>query len=447
MSKNILIIGLGMSGIASAEVANDMGYKICVYDNKPYDQIENIDKLKKLPINWVTNISEELFNDIDLIVVSPGVPLNQPYILEARKRGIEVISEIEAAYRISEAPIIAVTGTNGKTTTTTLTGEIFKNAGYKTRVAGNIGKPLIYDCYNAEGDEVIVAEISSFQLESVKYFHPITAAMLNITPDHLDRHKTMENYINVKSKVFMNQIDTDYAVLNYDEPNAWGLKEGINSHIMPFSRKKRLNYGLYVDNGAVFYKIDDSEEKIIDVSDIYIPGAHNLENALAASAIAKIWNIKNKTVESTLKRFKGVKHRIEYVGEKNGIRFVNDSKGTNPDAAIKAIESVKGDIVLIAGGYDKGSDYYNFIKAFDDKVRYLILIGETAQKINVQARKLGFTDIVELHSLRDAVVSAYKLAKSGDTVLLSPACASWDMFDNFEERGNLFKLYVNALRG
>ncbi len=447
MLKNVLIVGLGKSGVAAAEILNAMGYEIYAYDKRPSNQIEDISSLEKLHVKWITDITRQNIKDIDLIILSPGVPLDQEFIIDARNRGVEVISEIEAAYRISKTQIIAVTGTNGKTTTTSLIGELFKNAGYKVRVGGNIGSPLIYDCYEAGRDEIIVAEISSFQLESVKYFHPAAAVLLNITPDHLDRHKTMANYINIKSKIFMNQVKTDYAVLNYDEPNTWGIKDKINSHIIPFSRKNKLDFGLYVDDDKIFSKLGDREEKLMDSGDICIPGAHNLENSLAACAIAKEWNIDNEIIKSTLKSFKGVEHRIEFVGEKNGVKFVNDSKGTNPDAAIKAIEAVKGDIVLIAGGYDKGNDYYDFIKGFDDKVKHLILIGETAEKINIQARSLGFTDTVKADNLKNAVDEAYRLAKKGDTVLLSPACASWDMFKNFEERGNDFKSYVNAIRG
>ncbi|MDI6602143.1 MAG: UDP-N-acetylmuramoyl-L-alanine--D-glutamate ligase [Thermoanaerobacteraceae bacterium] len=447
MVKRVLIVGLGKSGVATAETLNTLGYEIHVYDRKPYDQLEGIDVLKKLSVKWVVDDPKDYVKNIDIIVISPGVPLDQEFIIEAQNRGIEVISEVEAAYRLAKAPIIAVTGTNGKTTTTSLTGELFKNAGYKTRVCGNIGKPLIYDCYEAGKDEVIVAEISSFQLESIKYFRPHIAAMLNITPDHLDRHKTMENYIYTKSKIFINQDRSDYAILNYDEPNTWGLHKEINSQIIPFSRKEKLNYGLYIDDEKIIAKIRDREEKIMNVNDIYIPGKHNLENSLAACAIAKAWGIDDEIIEYTLKTFKGVEHRIEFVKEINGVKFINDSKGTNPDAAIKAIEAIKGNIILIAGGYDKGNDYYDFIKSFDDKVKYMILIGETAEKINKQAMSLGFTNIIRADTLKEAVDRAYQLAEKGDTVLLSPACASWDMFKNFEERGNLFKSYVNALRG
>lgn len=447
MSEKILVVGLGMSGIAVSKVLNSIGYEVLVYDDKPYDQIEGIDELQNLPITRVMGDPLSYINEINCIVVSPGVPLDKEFIVKAIDRDIEVISEIELAYRISKAPIIAITGTNGKTTTTALTGEIFKNAGLKTRVSGNIGKPLIYDCYEADDDEIIIAEISSFQLETIRYFHPHISAILNITPDHLDRHKTMENYIYIKSKIFMNQDTSDFAILNFDDPNTWGLHDKINARLVPFSRRERLKDGLYIDGEHIISNIDNSMEKIIDINEIFIPGKHNLENALAACAIAKSWGINNDTIKYTLKTFKGVEHRIEFVDEINGIKFINDSKGTNPDAAIKAIEAIKGDIILIAGGYDKGNDYYDFIQSFDDKVRYLILIGATADKIEKQATSMGYTNVVRAQTLKEAVDKAYQLAKREDTVLLSPACASWDMFSNFEERGKLFKSYVKALRG
>ncbi|MEQ2130347.1 UDP-N-acetylmuramoyl-L-alanine--D-glutamate ligase [Caldanaerobacter subterraneus KAk] len=444
--KRVFVAGLGVSGVALCRVLVNLGANVIAYDQKNEIALkEALEELKDLPVEIkLGDFKEEFLKGIELVVLSPGISLESEIVKKAKDMGLEILGEVELAYRLSKAPIYAITGTNGKTTTTSLLGEMFKNAGRKVYVAGNIGYPLVYAALEAGPNDHIVAEISSFQLETVKEFRPKISCIINITPDHLDRHKTFENYANIKGRIFENQREEEYVVLNYDDPVTWGLKERAKAKVFPFSRKKVLENGAYVKEGFLYLQ----NKKVIKVEDIYIPGEHNLENALAASSVAYLSGIEVDAIETTLRTFKGVEHRIEFVAEIEGIKFYNDSKGTNPDASIKAIQALKTPIVLIAGGYDKGSEFDEFVKTFDKKVRKLILIGQTAQKIKKTALKYSYPeeDIFLVDSLEEAVRKAYEVAEKGDSVLLSPACASWDMFKNFEERGKAFKKAVMDLR-
>jgi len=369
-----------------------------------------------------------------------------PILLKAKARGIQIISEVELAYRLTKASIIGITGTNGKTTTTSLTGELFKNAKRNTFVVGNIGIPVISCALDAKEDDVLVCELSSFQLESTWQFRPKISAILNITPDHLNRHKTMENYICAKAKIFENQQESDYTVLNFDNEVTNKLAQGCKSKVIFFSRKKTLEQGVFVKDDYITIRFNNIEHKVCDIKSIRVPGAHNLENALAATAMAWAMGIDNSVIAHTLKTFKGVEHRIEMVDEIMGIKFFNDSKATNPDAAIKAIEAINKPIILIAGGMEKDNDYTDFVLSFNDKVKHMVLLGETADKIEATARKNNFFNITKVKTLQQAVSVAYNVASSGDNVLLSPACASWDMFENFEQRGKIFKDEVRKIR-
>lgn len=448
--KKVLVAGLGVSGIALCKVLDSLKAKVIAYDEKEYDVLkENLEEIKSLSIDFrFGKFKKEFLEGVDLVVLSPGVPTDSDIVKTAQEKKIEVLGEVEFAYRFSKAPIYAITGTNGKTTTTSLLGEMFKNTGRKVYVAGNIGYPLIYAVMEAAEDDFIVAEISSFQLETIKEFKPKISCIINITPDHLDRHKTFENYRDIKGRIFENQREDEYTVLNYDDPVTWSLKNKAKCRVFPFSRKSLLENGAYVKDGSIYISVYGNAEKIIDIEEIYIPGEHNLENALAASSVAYLSGISADVIANTLKTFKGVEHRIEFVDEINGVKFYNDSKGTNPDASIKAIQALKTPIVLIAGGYDKGSEFDEFVKAFNGKVKKLILIGQTAKKIRDTARKYSYPedDILFAGTLEEAVKKAYESAKEGDSVLLSPACASWDMFRNFEERGRIFKKAVAELR-
>ena len=446
--KHVLILGLARSGIAAAMELISLGAKVTASDMKSREELEDTAFLESRGVRLVCGGHPlTLLNKCDLIVLSPGVPSDLEILDEARKRDISVISELELGYRFAKAPIIAVTGTNGKTTTTTLIGEILKNDGRNITLAGNIGIPLVREVEKAENKDYLVVEVSSFQLENIMHFKPKISVILNITEDHLNRHKTFENYIKAKARILENQTEEDYAVLNYDDPIARSFVKRIKPKIMFFSQKEELIRGIYVKNGVIVIRENGKIYPILKAGELGIKGSHNLENALAAVCVAWIARINLNNMAETLKDFHGVEHRLEFVANIAGVKFINDSKATNPDAAQKAIEALKEPIVLIAGGYDKKSDYSSFVKAFNEKVKHLILIGDTAQAIESTARKSGFVDVEKSNSLQEAVKLAYNRAAPGDVVLLSPACASWDMFESFEERGRIFKETVHSLKG
>ncbi|MDO4833866.1 MAG: UDP-N-acetylmuramoyl-L-alanine--D-glutamate ligase [Bacillota bacterium] len=444
IDKKTLVVGMGRSGRAAAEALLEAGASVCVQDSKPDGGIDSEFARYLADKNVKTYFGEkpEDVSQFDLLVLSPGVPPSVDFIEEAREGGAEIIGELELAYRLCRGSFIAITGTNGKTTTTTLVGEIYKAAGRKTVVGGNIGRAIAAEAMGASEDTWMVTETSSFQLETIKDFKPDISAILNLTPDHMDRHKTMENYGRAKAAVFMNQTPEQYCVLNFDDKECFELaeREGCRARVVPFSRNCEPEFGAFAKAGNIVIKDERGRETIICGTDeLKIPGSHNLENALAAAAIAYFGGISPEVIGNTLKEFAGVEHRIELCCKKNGVRFVNDSKGTNTDAAIKAIEAMKENIILIAGGYDKGSTYDEFIDAFDGRVKELILMGVTAPKIGEAAERKGFTHITMAEDMEDCVKKAFAIAKPGDVVLLSPACASWDMYDNFEQRGDHFK--------
>ncbi|MGI6204213.1 MAG: UDP-N-acetylmuramoyl-L-alanine--D-glutamate ligase [Anaerovoracaceae bacterium] len=446
--KRVLVVGLGRSGEAAVRAVFSLEAEVTAYDgNAKYRLSDEFGGfLRENDIECQLGGTPDV-TGMDMLVLSPGVPTDLPFIQEARESGIEVIGELEAAYRYGHGKYIAITGTNGKTTTTTLVGEIFRNAGRKTEVVGNIGVPVITKAMEADDDTWLVAEVSSFQLETVDTFRPEVSAILNLTPDHMDRHKTMENYGRAKARVFMNQGKDEYLVINFDDKVCFSLAKNSDATIVPFSRKDPMLFGAYVHNDMISVRGGEGDiHDLCGVDELIIPGTHNLENALAAAAISYFAGVEPDVIAETLRTFRGVEHRIEPCGEINGVKFVNDSKGTNPDAAIKAIEAIKGDIVIIAGGYDKGSQYEEFVGAFDDKVKHAVLLGATAAKIKDTCEHAGFTNTIILKDMKDCVSEAYRLAKKGDTVLLSPACASWDMYPNFEERGRDFKQCVEALK-
>ncbi len=447
-NKRILVVGMGKSGIAATQALLKLGAAVSVYDRKEEDKIDTqlIQFLRNKNATCYFGEKPSNTDELDMVVISPGVPLDTGFVQEAREAGAEVIGELEIAYRVGKGKYVAITGTNGKTTTTTLVGEIFKNSGRKTYVVGNVGVAVISKALSSAEEDWLVTETSSFQLETTKYFRPEVSALLNITPDHMDRHKTIENYAQAKAMIFRNQDESQYFVVNYDDEESMKLVKQCKAKVIPFSRKTVLDLGCFVLDGDIV--IQNEQGQCIDIcskDDLKIPGAHNLENALASAAIAYFAGISPEVIAKTLKEFEGVEHRLEFVGEVDGIRFVNDSKGTNPDASIKAIEAIKDGIVLIAGGYDKGSEYEEFINAFQGKVKHLILLGKTAPKIKETAERLGFTKITMCKDMDECVRTGYKMASPGDTVLLSPACASWDMYTCFEQRGEHFKNCVREL--
>lgn len=447
-NKRILVVGMGKSGIAATQALLKLGAVVSVYDRKYEEQIDTqlIQFLRNKNVTCYFGEEPKRTNELDMVVISPGVPLDTGFVQKAKDAGAEVIGELEIAYRVGKGKYAAITGTNGKTTTTTLVGEIFRNSGRKTYVVGNVGVAVISKALCTTEEDWLVTETSSFQLETTKLFKPEVSALLNITPDHMDRHKTIENYAQAKAMIFKNQDENQYFIVNYDDEESWKLVKQCKAKVIPFSRKASLALGCFVLDGDIV--IQNEQGQCIDIcsaDELRIPGAHNLENALAAAAVAYFAGIAPEVIAKTLREFEGVEHRLEFSGEVDGVRFVNDSKGTNPDASIKAIEAMKGGIILIAGGYDKGSDYEEFINAFQGKVKHLILLGKTAPKIRKTAERLGFTDITMCRDMDECVKTGYKLASHGDTVLLSPACASWDMYTCFEQRGEHFKNCVRDL--
>ena len=448
--KKVIVAGAGKSGIASTELLLRHGAEIVMFDQKADLDTSKLDERFGGKVAFeLGELSDKTISESDLFVISPGIPTDADFVKKVEAAGVPIMGEIELGYYFGKGKIAAITGTNGKTTTTALVGEIFKAYSKDYVVAGNIGYPLTEYSDTTTDETLISLEVSSFQLETISTFRPHVSAVLNLTPDHLNRHYTLDNYYNAKLRIAENQDMSDYMVANYDDPEtrervAAAIK---NTNIVWFSRKEELENGVFVSDGSIRLKDKDTDVIILDLSDIKILGTHNVENVLAATAIAYYMGIPAEVIKKTVSEFNGVEHRIQFVRELNGVKFYNDSKGTNPDAAIKAIEAMKGQTVLIGGGYDKKSTYDEWVELFPGRVRKLVLIGATADDIEKCAREHGFTDIARAATLKEAVEYSYSVAESGDNVLLSPACASWDMFKSFEERGTLFVEYVNGLEG
>lgn len=446
-NKNVLVVGMAKSGIPTVKALSKLGAKIAINDIKTKDKLEDIlNEIEHLCDEIVLGSHPDQIEKYDLIVLSPGVPTDLSFLKKAREKNKKIIGELELAYRLSKGKYLAITGTNGKTTTTALTGEIFKNAGLETFIVGNIGLAAISKALETTDDTILVTEVSSFQLETIDTFKPRISAILNITPDHLNRHKTMDNYIDAKANIFVNQDGNDILILNHDNEVTRKLADRTKSKVIFFSRKKVLDEGVFLEDNNIVVNTNGIKEIICSADDIYISGKHNLENALAAVAFAINSGINRDVIKYTLMNFKGVEHRTEYIGKINGIKFYNDSKGTNPDASIKAVEGLEAPLILIAGGMDKGSSFDEFVQSFDNKVKALILLGETAAKIKETAEKYNINNIFIVKNMEEAVEKAYENAKEDDTILLSPACASWDMYESFEVRGRHFKDCVERLR-
>ena len=443
--KKVLVFGSGISGIGAVKLLEDHGAEVVLYDgNESLDQASLREQLGEKTAIVLGEFPEHLLEELDLVVLSPGVPTDLPVILAMKEHGIQVIGEVELAYAFGKGDVLAITGTNGKTTTTSLLGEIMKCHQEEVFVVGNIGNPYTVAAGQMTERSLAVAEMSSFQLESIETFRPKVSAILNFTPDHLNRHHTMEAYVEAKKQIAKNQTAEDYCVLNYEDERTKAFGEEVKAQVLYFSSAHKLERGIYLDDGKMIYK-NPEEEIVCHVDELQILGIHNYENVMAAVAMAAVYGVPMDTIRKAILAFKGVEHRIEYVTEKDGVVYYNDSKGTNPDAAIKGIQAMNRKTVLIGGGYDKNSEYTEWIQAFDGKVKQLILIGATREKIAQDAEKCGFHDYVFADTFEEAVLLAAKTAKSGEAVLLSPACASWGMFPNYEVRGEKFKEIVNSL--
>jgi len=444
-NKRVLVVGLGKSGVASALFLKGHGARVTVSDTKPEDQLRD-----EIPVLLDQGIAvetgghgERTFRGQDLIVVSPGVAVDAPPLVQARASGEPVIGEIELAAQHLTGPIVAVTGSNGKTTTTTLAGEILAAGGFPTLVGGNIGTPAISLVDRASRETVVVLEVSSFQLETIQTFRPKVAAILNITPDHLDRHRNFQTYVDAKARIFENQQGSDFAVLNEDDATCATLGSRTRAQVFWFSRKKEVKQGAWVRDGQILFRDGRGQREIMLVSEIPLKGVHNVENVLAAVCAGALMGCEPEQLRSAVRNFKAVEHRLEYVATVQGVEYYDDSKATNVDATIKALESFPANIHLILGGKDKGSDYRVLNDLLRERVKRVYTIGAAAEKIESQIK--GAAEIVHTETLDSAVRRAAAVAQPGDIVLLAPACASFDQFQSYGHRGRVFKEVVKSL--
>ncbi|CUS76763.1 UDP-N-acetylmuramoylalanine--D-glutamate ligase [Candidatus Kryptonium thompsonii] len=445
--KKVTVIGGARSGLAVARLLKKMGADVFISDMKKPEEIKYVkftpEELNSAGIKYEFGEHSEKVYDCDFMVISPGVPSNAPVVQKAMELGIKVWSEIEVASWFCKAPIIAVTGTNGKTTTTSLIGHIFKTAGFKTIVAGNIGAPFSDFVLDADEGSIVVLEVSSFQLDHIENFKPKVAVLLNITPDHLDRYDSFGDYILSKFRIFKNQKEDDFAVYNYDDEIVQPYVESLNVIKLPFSVRDKLSCGGFIEDGYITLNFKNKKERILKMNNLRIRGIHNVYNSLAAALAARAMEVKDEIIRESLQSFEGVEHRLEFVREINGVKFINDSKATNVNSLWYALESFDEPIILIAGGRDKGNDYSKVYDLVKRKVKLIIAIGESKNKIYNEFKNL--TNVIEVDSMEEAVKKAYENSAPGDVVLLSPACASFDMFRDYEHRGEVFKKLVNEL--
>lgn len=448
-NKRILVVGMARSGIAAAKLLCKAGATPILNDFKEEAAFgDALEELRGLPCQWRFGCpAMELLGEAEGVVISPGIPDTAPFVVKAREMGLEVIGELEMAYELSPGVTVAVTGTNGKTTTVSLLGEIFKNAGKVTHVVGNIGYPYSAAGLESHAEDIMVTEVSSFQLETIVNFHPRAAALLNITEDHLNRHGTMAEYTRMKMRIFENQTSEDCAVFNDDDPLSAPLAAQVKSRVLRFSRAHPVPEGAFAQEGKVMVRFGGEDKYLCDAAEIRIPGPHNLENALAAVCIAVFMGVPAPVIRHTLRTFAGVEHRIEFVRELDGVRYINDSKGTNVDSTLKAIQTMTAPTVIILGGYDKHCDFTPLAQAMrqSKQMKAAVLLGATADQIEMALRKEGYTAIYRAESLQQAVELGRKLTQAGENVLLSPACASFDMFSDYEARGRIFKEIVRSL--
>ena len=451
--QTVLVLGTGRSGVAAAKQIIAMGGEVVFFDANPKgDEKKLLSQFKKKEAMKVAKVIKGKLSDRDLLkidaaVISPGIPMDEPYVLSIHTAQIPLIGEIELAYQSCKGKLAAVTGTNGKTTTVSLIGEILKSKFADTHVVGNIGNPFTAEALDTEEQSATVCEVSSFQLESIVDFRPNVSAITNITPDHLDRHKTMKNYIAVKESIASNQTEEDSIVLNYMDPELrkFGKKRNLKPKVIWFSSEEEPKEGFFLRDGDFYYRTKEEEKKLFATKDLHLLGKHNHENVMCAMAVGMQMGVPMEQIIKVCKKFKPVEHRIEFVRERSGVRYYNDSKGTNVDAAIQALRAMPGPVLLIGGGYDKHVDFDAWVKEFKGRVKYLVLIGQTRNQIAACAKKNGFHNLMFAEDMDEAVKDCAAYADPGDYVLLSPACASWGMFKDYEERGRIFKDCVKNL--
>jgi UDP-N-acetylmuramoylalanine--D-glutamate ligase len=468
-NQHVVILGLARSGVAVAKLFDELGAIVTVNDKKERDQCPEAEELTALGISVICggHPSTLIHEDVKLVVKNPGIPYTIEPITKAQQLGIEIVTEVEVAYHVCSAPMVCITGSNGKTTTTTWIGLMLSKAGLKPIVAGNIGRALTEAALEAEPDNHMVVELSSFQLKGTRDFHPQIGCLLNVYETHLDYHGTMDDYIASKAKLFANQTAEDTAVLNWDDSVCRRIAAEVKASVLPFSINEELGYGVYVqpfptgstqtstkstEKHIVYRDREGTIHPILAVRELGIPGSFNVENALAASCAAITLGVPIDIIAGELREFRGVEHRLEHVATREGVLFYNNSKATNPTATIKTIESFEQGVILIAGGLDRGSDYMELLPIFKERLKGLVAIGETKHKIMHVARLAGMSHVKTVDTAKDtqdavaeAVREAAAMAQPGDVVLLSPACASWDMFPSYEERGRMFKQSVHNL--
>ncbi len=448
--KRVLVVGMARSGVAAAKLLNKAGAKVIVNDSKTAETLgDALAPLSGLDIEYALGCpAGECLTGIDAMIISPGIPDTAGFVVKAKEMGVYVTGELEMAHQLSSGEMVAITGTNGKTTTVTLLGEIFRNAGRVTHVVGNIGYPYSAAGIDSGDTDMFVCEVSSFQMETAETFHPRCGALLNITEDHLNRHGTMECYAQTKMRMFRNMTGADFAVFNADDPALKPYIPQVKAQILLFSRKAEVAQGAFVRDGVIMTRIGGAEQFVCPAKDVYIPGPHNLENALAAACMAAACGVDAAVIARTLRTFTGVEHRIEFVRELEGVRYINDSKGTNVDSTIKAVQTMDRPTAIILGGYDKHSDFTPMVKEMlsSPYIREAVLIGATADQIERQCLENGYNHLHRAATLKDAIDRCRSLAADGWNALLSPACASFDMFPDYEARGRIFKEMVNNLK-
>lgn len=445
--KNILVLGAGSSGIGAAWVLAQFHANVVLNDYKPVEfESSTRKKLDDAGVTIITGRQDNsLLNGVDRIVISPGIALSIPIVQEAFNRHIEVVSEVELAYDVCKSPILGVTGTNGKTTTTTLLTQVMESTGLPIKVGGNIGDSLSEAAFNMPEGGYLIAELSSYQLETIKSFCPLGAIVLNVTPDHLARHKTMENYAAAKARIFMNQNAENFVVLNDDDPIVAAMKKDVHSKILSISQHHKVECGAYFEGNTCYAVLNGNVISVIDTEQIHIKGAHNIENILSVIALTYALGVDVERIKRTIENFHGVEHRLERVTTIHDVTFYNDSKATNTDSVVKALDAFDKPVILLAGGHDKMTPLEDFMNVVKENTKEVIFMGEAAERFESVATKVGVTNIHRAQSMKEAVELGYKLAEPSDIVLLSPACSSFDWYSCFEERGDDFKKCVKEL--